>query len=82
MEFIIDALGISAVLAIFIVVFAAAIIYAVIKKKKDSDYTETGIPKMVDKPERTEGSSEAASEPAEQFTYDSTVLSSKDEPKE
>ena len=45
-DMIIDALGISLVLAIVIVVFIAAVIYAVIKRKKGY-HPENGIPEMV-----------------------------------
>lgn len=54
-ELIFDAFWVSAVIAILVVVVLSAIIYAVIKRKRD--YDSTGIPKLVDKPERTEGSS-------------------------
>ena len=56
-DMIIDALGISLVLAIVIVVFIAAVIYAVIKRKKGY-HPENGIPEMIDAPERTEGSTD------------------------
>ena len=52
-----EALGVSFVLAIVIVVIVAAIVFAVIKKKKDY-HPDNGIPKLVDDPERTEGSTD------------------------
>ena len=52
-----EALGVSFVLAIVIVVIVAAIVFAVIKKKKDY-HPDHGIPKLVDDPERTEGSTD------------------------
>ncbi len=56
-ETIIDAVGISFGLAIVIVVIGAAAVYAVIKRKKDY-HPDNGIPKLVDDPERTEGSTD------------------------
>ncbi len=52
-----EAVGVSFGLAVFIVVVVAAIVFAVIKRKKDY-HPDNGIPKLVDDPERTEGSTE------------------------
>ncbi|MBR3147033.1 MAG: hypothetical protein IKF54_02705 [Eubacterium sp.] len=53
----IEAVGVSLVIAVFIVVAFAAVIFAVIKRKKGY-HPENGIPKRVDEPERTEGSTD------------------------
>lgn len=78
-DVILDMLGVSAVLSIFLVVGIAAIIYVFIKKKKDSDYDEAGIPKMVDDLKRTEGSSNAELEETEAKSYEPKVLKGPDE---
>ena len=51
-----NAIQASAVITIAIVVGIAAIIYAVIKKKKDFD--STGVPKRVEKLDENEGTTE------------------------
>ena len=54
MEFIIDAAMASIVIAVLVVVGICAIVYAVVKRKKN--YDSTGIPDLVDDPKEKEGS--------------------------
>lgn len=56
-EMMIDAVWISFGLAVVIVLFFVAVIFAVIKRKRDY-HPGNGIPKIVDKPDRTEGSTD------------------------
>ena len=56
LDIVIDAFGVSLVIVIVLFVVVAAIVYAVIKRKKDYR-PGNGVPKRVEKPERTQGSS-------------------------
>ena len=57
-EVLLDAIGLSFGAAVFIVLMAAAVIFVFIKKKNSSDYDQRDIPRRVEKPEETEGSTD------------------------
>lgn len=56
-EMILDASIASLAIMVILFVIVAAIVYAVIKKKKD--YNSTGIPKRTEDPKGKEGSTDA-----------------------
>ena len=56
MEAVIDAFMVSVIVVILIVVGICAVVFAVMKKKRD--YDTTGIPEMVVDPKEKEGSTD------------------------
>ncbi len=56
MEAVIDAFMVSVIVVILIVVGICAVVFAVMKKKRD--YDTAGIPEMVDDPKEKEGSTD------------------------
>ena len=51
-----DAIGISFVVSVCVVVAIAAIVFVFLKKKQDSDYDPKDVPKRIEDPKETQGS--------------------------